>query len=208
MVLFAVVLFVGLVAIALLGFFPGTSMEARATQSKAYWSSASPIAIVDWDARYLHNTYGTPKVNHTTIYLKLVNNGNYLIRINKILAKNYSSSSICTGNWGPFDHIFNRTYLYPGESLVFGYHHHFPGIKDLGVGNRSFFFFCNEPNCWMSCTFSIGAVEQYCRRTPPYGYLVINNFGFEYVEYVEGKEIKKRQVGSVPLIIKCMNNYD
>jgi hypothetical protein len=47
LVLLAVVLIIALVSLALLSFFPGTSLDAKLTQSKTYWSSASPIAIVD-----------------------------------------------------------------------------------------------------------------------------------------------------------------
>jgi hypothetical protein len=47
LVLLAVVLIIALVAIALLGFFPGLSNDAKYTQNRAYWESQSPIAIVD-----------------------------------------------------------------------------------------------------------------------------------------------------------------
>jgi hypothetical protein len=73
-------------------------------------------------------------------------------------------------------------------------------------GNRSFFHFCEGPNCWWGCTFDIGAAKQYCSRSSPYGSFVLDNFGFEYTEYIEGKEVVKRQTGS--LFIKCRENYD
>ena len=51
LVLLAVVLIVALVSVALLGFFPGMAMDSRLAQSKMYWSSASPVAIVEaWGA--------------------------------------------------------------------------------------------------------------------------------------------------------------
>jgi len=37
---------------------------------------------------------------------------------------------------------------------------------------------------------------------------VMNNFGFEYIEYIEGQQITKQQIGAKPVTIKCMNNYD
>ena len=50
LVLLAVVLIIALVSIALLGFFPGLSSDARITQSQSYWrGEASPIAIVDYN---------------------------------------------------------------------------------------------------------------------------------------------------------------
>ena len=51
LVLLAVVLIVALVSVALLGFFPGMASDAQITQSKMYWSSASPISIVESGAR-------------------------------------------------------------------------------------------------------------------------------------------------------------
>jgi hypothetical protein len=45
LVLLAVVLVIALVSIALLGFFPGISTDAKITQSQTYWKSARPFAI-------------------------------------------------------------------------------------------------------------------------------------------------------------------
>ena len=47
LVLLAVVLIIALVSIALLGFFPGIASDAKITQSKSYWSSQTPFAIVE-----------------------------------------------------------------------------------------------------------------------------------------------------------------
>ncbi|MCX6769965.1 MAG: hypothetical protein NT051_04780 [Candidatus Micrarchaeota archaeon] len=47
LVLLAVVLIIALVSIALLGFFPGIASDAKITQSKSYWSSQNPFAIVE-----------------------------------------------------------------------------------------------------------------------------------------------------------------
>jgi hypothetical protein len=47
LVLLAVVLIIALVSIALLGFFPGISSDAKITQSSAYWKSARPFAILE-----------------------------------------------------------------------------------------------------------------------------------------------------------------
>jgi hypothetical protein len=49
LVLLAVVLIVALVSVALLGFFPGMSSDAKITQSQAYWSGqASPFRVKDF----------------------------------------------------------------------------------------------------------------------------------------------------------------
>lgn len=48
LVLLAVVLIVAMVAISLLGFFPGITTDAQIGQSKAYWSgTARPISIME-----------------------------------------------------------------------------------------------------------------------------------------------------------------
>lgn len=48
LVLLAVVLVIALVAIALLGFFPSLAVDARITQSNAYWrGEARPFAIIE-----------------------------------------------------------------------------------------------------------------------------------------------------------------
>ncbi|MCD6227180.1 class III signal peptide-containing protein [Candidatus Micrarchaeota archaeon] len=49
LVLLGVVLIVALVAIALLGFFPGLSSNTKETQARSYWSGvASPFQITDY----------------------------------------------------------------------------------------------------------------------------------------------------------------
>ncbi|MCX6770119.1 MAG: hypothetical protein NT051_05605 [Candidatus Micrarchaeota archaeon] len=47
LVLLAVVLVIALVAIALLGFFPGLSDDSRLNQNRVMWKSKSPIAVID-----------------------------------------------------------------------------------------------------------------------------------------------------------------
>ncbi|MGB9635567.1 MAG: class III signal peptide-containing protein [Candidatus Micrarchaeia archaeon] len=61
LVLLAVALIVALVAIALLGWFPGVSSDTRESQSRTYWSSAQPFSITEY------------KVNGTTVQLTLLN---------------------------------------------------------------------------------------------------------------------------------------
>ena len=47
LVLLAVVLIIALVSIALLGFFPGISTDAKITQSQSYWKAGRPFAILE-----------------------------------------------------------------------------------------------------------------------------------------------------------------
>jgi len=46
LVLLAVVLIVAMVAIALLGFFPGLSYDAKKSEADAYWRSVKPFQII------------------------------------------------------------------------------------------------------------------------------------------------------------------
>jgi hypothetical protein len=50
LVLLAVVLIVALVSIALLGFFPSLSTDAKITQSASYWKGARPFSILSHTA--------------------------------------------------------------------------------------------------------------------------------------------------------------
>ena len=93
LVLLAVVLIVALVSVALLGFFPGMASDAQVTQSQMYWSSASPISIVEWGARY-RSANGAS----TQIYMKIRNTGAYPIRLSKILINGQSTATLCTSN--------------------------------------------------------------------------------------------------------------
>ena len=97
LVLLAVVLIVALVSVALLGFFPGMASDAKLTQSKTYWSSTNPIAIVEVGARFANGGAG----NFTVTYFRIRNTGNYPISITKILAGNTSISYAWTGFWSP-----------------------------------------------------------------------------------------------------------
>lgn len=47
LVLLAVVLIIALVAISLLGFFPGLALDAKKTQSDPYWKAARPFGIIE-----------------------------------------------------------------------------------------------------------------------------------------------------------------
>jgi hypothetical protein len=196
LVLLAVVLIIALVSLALLSFFPGTSLDAKLTQSKTYWSSASPIAIVDWDSRFALD--GVPP-GYTHVYLRIRNTGNYPIRITKVFTNDKTHTQLLTGNWGPSKPIENVSYLFPGEEKRYGYPNYFPGIPNQGIGNHTFFVFD-----WAF----LGSWSTNCTKEAPYGIASINKFGFEYIEYVEGKEIIKTQIGSAPLMIKCRDNYD
>jgi len=188
LVLLAVVLVIALVAIALLGFFPGMAGDAQETQSKAYWSGASPIAIVDGTASAYDPTPGT----HFCI--KIRNTGAYRLQIKQVLANSQNISQYYNGS--TFLNFAASAPLSPGEEMFIGYCHLFgitPAIYRVWFTGGA-----STPQGLGTGT----APSIQCGRTTPFGYLVQPAFGFEYDEYIEGQTLTKRQIGKI-LVIKC-----
>jgi hypothetical protein len=202
LVLLAVVLIVALVSVALLGFFPSMASDAQVTQSKMYWQSASPIAIMEWGARYVNASEG-----YTQIYMRIRNTGSYSIRLSKILINGRNTTLLCTyPGWWCGGTSVGVMYLYPGEEKIFAHASYFPGTPqgsgatgDSGGDVGKFFIPENQMP---------GSMGANCTRDAPYGTAVMNSFGFEYIQYVDSQPIAKRQVGAKPIVIKCMNNYN
>jgi hypothetical protein len=193
LVLLAVVLIVALVSVALLGFFPGMASDAQATQSQMYWRSTSPISIEEWNARYVMVWDGA------TIPTWIVkNNGAYPIRITKLLGGSARSMStfVCKRGSTGFCPVENNQYnisdyyyLAPGEKKYFMENEYgMVGMQLDGPTVVSIYFY---------------AARTLCENSASRGTLIINNFGFEYIEYLEGQQLTKRQIGAKPLIIKC-----
>ena len=133
LVLLAVVLVIALVAIALLGFFPGMASDAKMTQSEMYWKSASPISILEGWAQ--------AKTNEPTIaaylYLRIRNSWNYPIRITKIVGGSYTLAKVWTGV--TYVNISDYYYMAPGEELYFGGY----GASEMsGLANRRAVVLC------------------------------------------------------------------
>ncbi len=49
LIILAVVIVIALVVVGVMGFLPGLGTSVTASQSKAYWGAASPLAITDWE---------------------------------------------------------------------------------------------------------------------------------------------------------------
>jgi len=195
LVLLAVVLIVALVSVALLGFFPGMASDAQITQSQAYWQSASPIAIVESAARvYTGNGYTYP-------HLRLRNSGNYPIRLAGIVGADggkatlfFGGGSTCGTPAGFSDHnISDYFYLGPGEEKYFSAWI-FGTTCDWRIYGRTS----------TSTTTYVGGASSVCQNSNASpGTLDYKSFGFEYIEYIDGQQITKRQIGK-DLIIKCL----
>ncbi len=189
LVLLAVVLIVALVSVALLGFFPGMASDAQMTQSKMYWSSASPIAIVENSAARYDDTY-------TEIYIRIRNTGTYPVRITRLLDSSGGYISQFRDNdAGYLKNITDYMYMTPGEEKYFGRRTLFSGLsEDREVAIRT------APG---SSIQILGGAASICTTGANTGTLVLNNFGFEYIQYIENTQITKRQIGAKPLVIKC-----
>lgn len=199
LVLLAVVLIVALVSAALLGFFPGMASDAQETQSRTYWSSASPIAIVEWGAKYGQDS---GYIDFTAPYFRLRNTGAYPITITKVIGNNGSASYVGPTWWGsaPMRDVYA---LAPGEEASIGPSPYW--LPDPGSGNRRVLLFGSTN--YTHIIFLTQIADSYCSRTSPHGYFVVKSFGFEYEERIEGQTITKRQMGK-PLMIKCTQNYN
>jgi len=198
LVLLAVVLIVALVSVALLGFFPGMASDAQITQSQAYWRSATPIAIMDGGARvYTSNGITYP-------FFLLRNTGVYPIRITGIIggdggkANQYydSNDSGCGSPAGA-----------PGSLNISSYYYLAPG-EEKYVGHGWWFGLLCRRSIYSStggsATAYVGGASSVCQNssTTP-GTLDYKSLGFEYVVYMEGQEITKRQIGK-DFVVKCL----
>jgi hypothetical protein len=195
LVLLAVVLIIALVSVALLGFFPGMASDAQIAQSQAYWSSASPITVVEAVAS-LHSGYGT--YNFTEAFFKIRNTGAYTVQLTKLfgggasVAGTYCSPGTCPpGAVGSTLTFATSPYfkMAPGEERVLGYQ----------------LIFGNAPSTEIAFDTIAGGLvaKSKCQNDSSRGTLVVDGFGFEYIAYIEGQQATKQQIGAKPLIVKC-----
>jgi len=195
LVLLAVVLIVALVSVALLGFFPGMASDAQLTQSQMYWKSTQPISIVESGARFWVGGSGVYP------YLRIRNTGAYPITVTGIVGADGIKAPQFRGGYGTCGtpaglatyNISDYFYMAPGEEKYFAW--------SGGYGVTC--------NWWIiasaggSSSMYVGGASSLCQNSATPGVLQYNNFGFEYVEYIDGQQITKRQIGKA-LIVKCM----
>jgi hypothetical protein len=195
LVLLAVVLIVALVSVALLGFFPGMASDAQITQSQAYWQSSQPISIVESGARVLKSN----EVNY--LYFRFKNSGAYPLRITGIVgADGGKITQFTADNCVPvtgYVNISDYFYFAPGEerhlaaSLLFGTACDWQMTASTGASSGR----------------QVGGASSICQNsTASPGTLDYKTLGFEYIEYIDGQQITKRQIGK-DFIVKCMTPY-
>jgi hypothetical protein len=194
LVLLAVVLIVALVSVALLGFFPGMASDAQMAQSQMYWKSATPIAIVEIAARaHIPNGYTYP-------YLRIRNTGAYTVRLIGLIGSDGATMPQFGGDmcgaipWGNYN-ITDYYLLGPGEEKYFAYNGAHPNqCNQLILSSTG-----GSSGNW------IGGAATLCQNSSAApGTLQYNSLGFEYYEYIENNAIRKKQVGTKPLIVKCL----
>jgi len=191
LVLLAVVLIVALVSVALLGFFPEMASDAQVTESRMYWQSASPIAIMEVVSKVYapNNALNLP-------YIRLRNTGTYPIRITKAIGGNAKETSTLCGVGG---NISDHFYMAPGEEAEFGYASYYGGGAS---GNHGIDIYLDATG---TATCGLKAASSICQNsTSSPGMLIVPSFGFEYIMYLEGQQITKREVGIKPLMVKCL----
>ena len=190
LVLLAVVLIIALVAIALLGFFPGLSSDEQAKQSQVYWKNAYPISIVDWSASYYSSGAMGAMSPGTLPKLVVRNTGTNSITITKI----YGGSENIENIWVSYISvplISTRYSLGPGEEKAFG---------TFATGTGAFTV---GPTSETTTTVFLGAASSVCDNARTGESFIVKDFGFEYNETIEGVTITKRQFGTQPVMIKC-----
>lgn len=187
LVLLAIVLVVALVAIALLGFFPGTSSDARRTESDTYWRSASPVAVVDTAAKDVSGYSGHPEWNGA--YLRLRNTGSHPIRITGLIAAGNTATLFADASAISID-------IQPGEENCIGM---------TGIGCESHAVYLLKKNESGSGATLAGA-STICTTTnsgvTSSGFLTLEQLGFTYQVQIGSAVVTKRQVGK-DLIIPC-----
>jgi len=195
LVLLAVVLIVALVSVALLGFFPSMASDAQITQSQMYWQSASPISIVESGAR-VYSGDGS-----TYLYLRVRNTGMQPIRITKLVGGDGTSitqfyGGSCAGAVGN-KNISDYYYLGPGEEKYFAWGAAFGTACNWYITARTS----------SSTSYSLGGASSICQNSSASSGMVdFKSLGFEYIVYIDGQEITKRQIGK-DFIVKCNIPY-
>ena len=170
--------------------------DAQVTQSKMYWSSASPIAITDAGGRY----YSINGQTYAYIFFK--NIGTYPIRITGLIGadggkystfyteNNASCSPATTGHYNISDYY----YMGPGEEKYFA-------TSSVHGGN-----YCRRHIIFTTVATGsgVGGASSICQNsnTAP-GMIDYQTFGFEYIVYIDGQQITKRQIGK-DFIVKCL----
>ena len=203
LVVLGTVLTISLISISLLGGSLEMTAGMNDEQSKAYWQSTSPIAILDWEARGYYNNISGNAMDIAEAYVHIRNTGSYPIRITKMLAGDQWIDSTAHDELNANVNLSDEYYFSPGEDVYIGngMPYRLPGIP-----SKSGWAFRSKGSCNQTYVYLCAASSMciYPIQKNGYGLVRVENFGFEYVEYVEGKNITKKFIGKSPIIMKCV----
>jgi hypothetical protein len=204
LVLLAVVLLIAVVGVVLLGDVLGTGIDARLSSSKAYWASASPLAITDASIWRLSIGLGiSNKTHYPTIKIK--NTGHETVYLRGFISNKPTWSS------GPGLFTYYDFYYINGSSTV--RKNFYDNPVPIGPGQT----ICFGPPA-TGCKYAIvlkplggtsdslygpEGLSSICRDDNT-GVATIDQFGFEYFTIGEdGAPVAKSFVGKAPLILPC-----
>lgn len=133
--------------------------------------------------------------------MRIRNTGSYPITLQAILGEDERITQLWNGNNIEMSSLGALQKIPPGGEVLIG------GCGYPGAPG--------PPDCYGYVVTAYGACTSYANQLcaaksvctaqadPNLGFLEIDKFGFEYTAYVENQPITKREVGPVPLIIKC-----
>jgi len=152
---------------------------------------ASPIAITEI---VVWGTANAPN-GRVISYIRLRNTGAYPLTITKMCGTNSTNCITQAYLWNLNATNFSSFLaLAPGEEYYLGY----TDVNDSTYRHIQFY-----RQAGSSENFGMYNIDSDCVPVAPYGTMVIKNFGFEYVERVDGQLVTKKETGTAPLIAKC-----
>jgi hypothetical protein len=153
-----------------------------------YWKSSSPIAVIDASAKYYSDGGGS--LSCINIFIR--NTGAYAITLSRIQGGNTSITRYIDYVTGE-THNLNELRLAPGEEMCF---------SGTCGSCRNHGVWISTPTSYVSHQAVLAGATTICNNGST-GQLLVKNFGFEYIAYVEGQPVTKRQIGSKDFIVKC-----
>ncbi|HIH29855.1 TPA: hypothetical protein HA243_00485 [Candidatus Micrarchaeota archaeon] len=191
LLLISVVLIISMAVIAALRVSSKTSTEAQTVENRIYWQSASPIEVTDAVA------YRSAIPYSSTILLFLRNNGAHQIRITRLLSGRDCAENLAIGEAAT--QLSDPLYLSPGGEKMLN----LTVVQPYSAVNVNF-------SNGSGIISRLGSASSLCDHSPytrsvktSLGTLTFDDFGFEYMEYIGGVPMEKKQLGEKPLSIRC-----
>ncbi|MEM4634018.1 MAG: hypothetical protein QW275_02590 [Candidatus Anstonellaceae archaeon] len=189
LIILAVVLVVALVGLVLLGDAFGRTGDAKLSQSQSYWSSTYPLSIV------ASSVYRNPSSTMHYPYLRIKNTGTDPIRLRGIVVQGTALTTYRSSSGASQQSMSQNIYIAPGKEICFGGY-------GSGCPYSIGFTLINPGTGQTAYMDSITALSSLCDLNGG-GYIVVEEFGFDY-DIIKGNSVvSKRLVGQSPLVIAC-----